>query len=141
MNEESPFPLGRGVSIAISTKLTTNIDIPRILYRIQTEGFNVIRERNPGYLRFKLVGKPRSNSYCGVHGYLDNNANDYGHYYFYIDCKRLFDKYGKCPIILSAPKNLNQLDFLVHRMHWLTTKEAYLTSRFYNHSLWIDSYD
>ena len=84
-------------------------------------------------LRFEVTGHD-------LHGWVDYGSFDIKEWWIFIDRAGLFDKYSKCPIQLRFPANEKQLKFLLAKMRWLETKEAYRISQYQEEELWITDY-
>lgn len=57
-----------------------------------------------------------------------------------IDREDCFDKWSKCPIDLSFPKNGKQIQFLIDKINWLKTDEGYKASNGYDFDNWVKEY-
>ena len=104
------------------------MDLNTILYQLKNAGkYNVNRKDN----RFIITG-------YGVQGYIDNPYDNPEDFYLFVDCKRLFDKYSKCPIQVKLPLTGEQFVYVLSKMQWLNTEEGYNASKTYSKEQWLN---
>jgi hypothetical protein len=108
---------------------------------LRNNGYTVKVKKEKIYHFANVTGKGIRAGFCTPH---DPNSIDSSYQCLNgkiaADHEDCFDKWRKCPLILSLPKNDAQMNYLLNQLEFWSSEEGYNLSNEYEHEKWVYEY-